>query len=261
VAGSLVFLLPFLWMVTTSLKTAKEALSFPPQFFPSSFEWGNYRDGWTALPFTTFLMNSILLAVLCVIGNLASCILPAYAFARLRAPGKTKLFACLLATMMVPAEVTLVPTFIMFSKLGLVNTYWPLILPQWFGAAFFIFLLRQFMATIPKDLDDAARIDGASHLRTLWSILLPQMKPAIAAVTIFSFVGSWNNLIGPLIYLRSQGYYTLPLGLTFFQGQYQTQYNQMMAVATLTLLPIIVLFFVAQKTFVRGVTLTGMGGR
>jgi len=154
-----------------------------------------------------------------------------------------------------------VPQFILFTKAHMVNTYWPLILPAWFGYAYFIFLLRQFFMTIPRELDEAARIDGASDLRILWSIILPLSKPAIAAVAVFAFIGNWNNLLGALIYLRSQDKFTLALALNLFHGQYLTQYNQMMAVSLVTILPIVVLFFLAQKAFIRGVTLTGMGGR
>lgn len=261
VAGAIVFVLPFLWMLTTSLKTARGVLTFPPEFLPTSFEWRNYVDGWTILPFGRYLLNTLLVTVLAVAGNLVSCVLPAYAFARLRARGRPIMFAAMLATMAIPAEVTLVPQFILFSELGMVNTYWPLILPAWFGSAFFIFMLRQFFLTIPRELDDAARIDGASDLRILWSILLPLSKPAVATVAVFAFIGSWNNLLGPLIYLRSQEKYTLAIGLNLFHGQYVTHYNQMMAVSILTLLPVVVLFFIAQKAFVRGITLTGMGGR
>jgi ABC-type glycerol-3-phosphate transport system permease component len=163
--------------------------------------------------------------------------------------------------MAIPAEVTLVPTFIMFSKLNMVNTYWPLFLPAWFGYAFFIFLLRQFFKSIPQEITDAASIDGAGHLRTLWSIFLPMSKPAIAAVAIFSFVGNWNNFLTPLIYLRTQNNFTLALGLSLFKGQYETQYNQMMAVGIISLLPILIVFFLAQRTFVEGVRLSGLGGR
>lgn len=259
--GVAVFILPFLWMLSTALKPNADVLAYPPDFIPSSFEWHNFTDAWNALPFNRFLVNTIIITAAAVAGNLVSCVLPAYAFARLRAPGRSAMFALMLATMMIPFEVTLVPTFVMFSKLGMVNTFWPLILPAWFGSAFFIFLLRQFFTTIPRELDDAARIDGAGHVRILWSILLPQIRPAIATVAVFSFIGSWNNLLGPLIYLRDQDKYTLALGLSLFQGTYATQYNQMMAVALITLLPIIVVFFLAQRTFISGITLTGMGGR
>ena len=192
---------------------------------------------------------------------MVSCILPAYAFARMEARGKKVAFALMLATMMIPFEVTLVPTFIAFSKLGMVNTFWPLILPAWFGYAYFIFLLRQFFMTIPREYDEAARIDGAGYFRTMWSVILPQAKPAIATIAIFAFVGNWNNLLAPIIYLRSQEKFTLALGLQLFQGQYQTYYNQMMAVALITLLPILIIFLLAQRTFIEGANISGLGGR
>jgi multiple sugar transport system permease protein len=257
ILGAIIFMLPFMWMLTTSLKPAKEVFTFPPQFFPSSFQWNNYVDGWLALPFTTFLINTSIITVANVIGNLISCALPAYAFARLQARGRTIMFVLMLATMMIPAEVTLVPTFLLFSKIGFVNTFWPLILPAWLGYPFSIFLLRQFFMGIPRELDDAARIEGASDLRILTSIILPLSKPALATVAIVAFVGNWNNLLTPLIYLRSNDKLTLALGLRLFQGQYITFFNQLMAVSILTILPIVVTFFFTQKYFIRGVTLTG----
>jgi multiple sugar transport system permease protein len=255
------FILPFLWMVSTSLKPQDEVFTYPPTFIPTSFEWENYRNGWSILDFNTFLKNSLIVTTANVVGNLVSCTLVAYGFARLRARGKNVLFVLLLATLMIPREVTIVPRFIFFSELGLVNTFWPLILPAWFGYPFFIFLLRQFFMTIPRDLDDAARIDGASHLRILVDIILPLSKPALAAVAIFAFIGNWTNVLDPLIYLRSTDKYTLALGLNLFRGPAFTQFNWLMAVSIITLVPVLFVFFVAQRTFVRGVTLTGMGGR
>lgn len=261
ILGAAAFLLPFLWMVSTALKQSDEVFTFPPTILPSSPQWHNFVDGWTVLPFNTFLLNTLIITVLAVVGNMVSCILPAYAFARMEARGKKIAFALMLATMMIPFEVTLVPTFIAFSKLGMVNTFWPLILPAWFGYAYFIFLLRQFFMTIPKEYDEAARIDGAGYFRTMWSVILPQAKPAIATIAIFAFVGNWNNLLAPIIYLRSQEKFTLALGLQLFQGQYQTYYNQMMAVALITLLPILIIFLLAQRTFIEGANISGLGGR
>jgi ABC-type glycerol-3-phosphate transport system permease component len=187
--------------------------------------------------------------------------LVAFGFARLRARGRDLLFLLLLATLMIPREVTIVPRFLLFSQLGLVNTLWPLILPAWFGYAFFIFLLRQFFMSIPRELDDAARIDGASSLRILVDIILPLSGPAIATVAIFAFIGNWTNLLDPLIYLRSTELYTLALGLNLFRGQNFTQFNLLMAVSIITLIPVLVVFFVSQRIFVQGVALSGMGGR
>ena len=259
--GSAVFALPFLWMVSTSLKPANEVFTFPPSFMPSSVQWKNYSDGWTALPFNTFLVNSVLVTGLNVTGNLLSCALVAFGFARLRARGRDVLFLLVLMTMMIPAEVTMVPRFILFKELGWINTLRPLIVPAWFGWPFFIFLLRQFFMGLPRELDEAAYMDGASILRVFWTITVPLSKPALGSVAIFAFIGNWNNFLDPLIYLRSQELYTLALGLNLFRGQYVTVVNQLMAVSIVALLPILVVFFFAQKIFVQGVTLSGMGGR
>jgi multiple sugar transport system permease protein len=255
------FLLPFLWMIATSLKQSQDVFAYPPSFLPNSFEWRNYIVGWNTLPFTTFLKNSLVVTLANVLGNLISCSLVAYGFARLRARGRDVLFVLLLATIMIPREVTIVPRFLLFQRVGLVNTLWPLILPAWFGYPFFIFLLRQFFLSIPQDLDEAARIDGASSLRILTSIILPLSKPALATVAVFAFIGNWTNVLDPLIYIRSQELYTLALGLNLFRGVNLIQFNLLMAVSILTLLPVLIVFFLAQRLFVQGVTLTGMGGR
>jgi ABC-type glycerol-3-phosphate transport system permease component len=258
---SWIFILPFIWMISTSLKQSQDVFTFPPRFLPTSFEWRNYVRGWTIMPFNTFLVNSLVVTIANVVGNLISCSIVAYGFARLRARGRDFLFLLVLATLMIPREVTIVPTFILFTKLGLVNTLWPLILPAWFGYPFFIFLLRQFFMSIPHDLDEAARIDGASSWKIFTNIILPLSKPALGTVAIFAFIGNWNNLLDPLIYLRSTEKFTLALALNLFRGQHLTQYNLLMAVSIIQLLPILVIFFLAQKFFVRGVALSGMGGR
>jgi multiple sugar transport system permease protein len=258
---SIPFLLPFGWMIATSLKKSEDVFTYPPSFFPNSFEWRNYISGWTVLPFNTFLKNSLIVTIANVIGNLISCSLVAYGFARLRGRGRDFLFLLLLATLMIPREVTIVPRFLLFQRVGLINTLWPLILPAWFGYPFFIFLLRQFFMSIPQDLDEAARIDGASSLRILTSIILPLSKPALATVAVFAFIGNWTNILDPLIYIRSQELYTLALGLNLFRGVNLIQFNWLMAASIITLLPVLVVFFVSQRLFVQGVTLTGMGGR
>jgi len=250
-----------MWMISTSLKQSKDVFTFPPSFLPNSFEWRNYIAGWTVLPFNTFLRNSLIVTCANVVGNLISCSLVAFGFARLRARGRDLLFLFLLATIMIPREVTIVPRFLLFKQVGLVNTLWPLILPAWFGYPFFIFLLRQFFMSIPHELDDAARIDGASSFGIFTNIILPLSKPALAAVAIFAFIGNWSNVLDPLIYIRSQDLYTLALGLNLFRGVNLTQFNLLMAVSIITLLPVLIVFFVAQKLFIQGVTLTGMGGR
>jgi len=255
------FMLPFLWMIATSLKKSQDVFTYPPSFLPNSFEWRNYIVGWNTLPFNTFLKNSLIVTLANVVGNLISCSLVAYGFARLRGRGRNLLFLLLLATLMIPREVTIVPRFLLFQRVGLVNTLWPLIVPAWFGYPFFIFLLRQFFMTIPQDLDEAARIDGASSLRILTSIILPLSTPALATVAVFAFIGNWTNVLDPLIYIRSQELYTLALGLNLFRGVNLIQFNLLMAVSIVTLLPVLIVFFLAQRLFVQGVTLTGMGGR
>jgi ABC-type glycerol-3-phosphate transport system permease component len=258
--GAAFFILPFLWMFSTSLKEPDQIFVYPPQWIPSPPRWENFSEGWVKyLPFTTFLINSLKISINAVIGNLVSCALPAYAFARLRARGKSLLFAAVLATMVLPTEVTIVPQYILFTNLGWNNTHWPLLVPPWLGWPFFIFLLRQFFLTIPKDLDDAARIDGASSGQILWHIILPLSKPALATVAIFAFIGNWNNYLAPLIYLRDEELLTLAIGLNQFRGQFgNIDYHLMMAVAVLVLIPVLIVFFIGQRWFVQGIALTGM---
>lgn len=258
--GSFCFLLPLLWMFSTSLKPDNEVFVFPPRFLPTSWDWQNYVLGWNALPFNTYLINTCIVTFSNVLGNLISCSLPAYAFARLRARGSNLLFMLVLATMMVPFQVTMIPTFILFSKLGWVNTFLPITVPAWFGWPFSIFLLRQFFMGLPRELDDAARIDGCSYFRIYWNIILPLSKPALATIAIFGFIGNWNNFLAPLIYINKQELYTLALGLNLFRGQYVTYYNQLMAVSLLALAPILIVFFFTQKQFIQGIALTGIKG-
>jgi multiple sugar transport system permease protein len=258
---AVLFMLPFMWMVSTSLKKSQDVFTYPPTFFPNSFEWRNYIVGWNTLPFNTFLRNSLIVTLANVVGNLISCSLVAYGFARLRARGRDVLFLLLLATLMIPREVTIVPRFLLFKEVGIINTLWPLIIPAWFGYPFFIFLLRQFFMSIPQELDEAARMDGASSFRILRSIILPLSKPALATVAVFAFIGNWTNVLDPLIYIRSQDLYTLALGLNLFRGVNLIQFNLLMAVSIVTLLPVLIVFFLSQRLFVQGVTLTGMGGR
>lgn len=262
IGGSIVFLIPLVWMISTSLRPESEVYSYPPKILPDYFLWKNYIKGWNVLPFGTFLQNTLIITISNVIGNLLSCSLVAFGFARLRARGSNLLFMLLLSTMMLPYEVTMIPQFILFTQvLHWGNTFWPLTVPAWLGWPFGIFLLRQFFMTIPFDLDDAAKIDGAGTLRIYWQIMLPLSKPGLAAIAIFAFMGNWNNFLAPLIYLRDMENYTLALGLRMFQGQYAI-HNQhyLMAVSVITILPIIVMFFFAQKQFIQGIALTGIKG-
>lgn len=262
IPGAILLTLPFLWMLSTALKVPKQVFAYPPILIPNPVRWENFIEGWTKfVPFNLYLRNSLIITGGNILGNLFSCSLAAYGFARLRARGKEVLFILVLATMMIPMWVTLIPQYVLFSYLRWTNTFAPLMVPAWFGWPFFIFLLRQFFMTIPRDLDDAARIDGCSTFGILGRILLPLTKPALATVTVFAFIGNWNNFMGPLIYLRDQDKYTLAVGLQRFQGvQGNVQYHYMMAVAVLTVLPIIIIFFLAQQYFVRGIVMSGIKG-
>jgi multiple sugar transport system permease protein len=260
--GAFIFLFPLLWMLSTALKVPKQIFVFPPQWIPDPVMWSNFSEGWSAhLPFNLFLRNSLMITVNNIIGNLVSCCLAAYGFARLRAPGKDFFFMMVLGTMLLPTEVTIIPQYVLFAKLGWSDSWLPLMVPPWFGWPFFIFLLRQFFMNIPHELDEAARLDGASSWRILWSIILPLSKPALASVVIFAFIGNWNNFLAPLIYIRSLEKQVLAVGLNMFRGQYgQTDFHYMMAVSLIVLLPVLVVFFIGQRLFVQGIALTGIKG-
>ena len=255
---SLLVLLPLAFQVSTSLKSAGEVFIFPPAWIPDPVRWENYAEAVTAIPFFTYLGNTVFVTVMSIIGKVLSVTLVAFAFSRLEWWGRDTLFVVMLATLMLPPHVTLIPQFILFKQLGWINTFLPLIVPEWFGGPFLTFLVRQFFMTIPRDLDDAARIDGCSSLGVFWRIILPLSKPAILMVVIMVFNGTWNEFLHPLIYLQSQDKFTLALGLRFFQGEASTSWNLLMAAALLTMLPVITLFFVAQKYFLQGIVFTGV---
>ncbi|HLH72234.1 MAG TPA: carbohydrate ABC transporter permease, partial [Chloroflexota bacterium] len=220
VAFALVFILPFYWTITTSLKSADEIYIFPPEWLPPVPRWVNYVEVWSVVPYARFVENTLVVAVLGVIGQVGTATLVAYGFARFRFPGRDLLFLITLGTLILPAEVLLVPTFLLFKYLGWLNTLAPLIVPHWFGGgAFFIFLLRQFFLTLPRDFDDAAKVDGAGPLRILWSVLGPLSKPALATAAILSFLARWNEFLQPVIYLNSPDRFTLAVGITYFQEQ------------------------------------------
>jgi multiple sugar transport system permease protein len=258
VAG--LFLLPLFWMISSSLKPDYQVLESPPRWLPDPVRWANYPEALTYVPFGRYALNTLFIAVMTIIGHALSCTLVAYAFARLRAPGKDALFVILLATMMLPYPVTMVPIYVGFNWLGWVNSFKPLIVPAFFGSAFYIFLLRQFFLTLPPELEDAARVDGASTLQILWYIILPISRPAIATVAIFTFQASWNDFLAPLIYLHDQSKYTISLGLNFFRSSYDVRWGYLMAASLVTMLPVIVIFFLAQKQFIKGITVTGLKG-
>jgi multiple sugar transport system permease protein len=266
IAFSCVFIFPFLWLVSTAIKPIEETMRMPPVWIPSTFEWDNF---WKAInygseklgypPFLIYARNTITLCILAVAGTVFSSAVVAYSFARLRWPGRDIFFAVTLATMMIPFPVLMVPTFALFRELGWTGTFRPLWIPAWFGSAFNIFLLRQFFRTIPFELSEAAKIDGASEWRIFRDVVLPLSKPALSVVALFAFMGTWNDFLGPLIYLIDQHTFTLALGLQFYQSQHGgTPWNLLMAATTIVILPVLVLFFFAQKTFIQGIAITGL---
>ena len=265
IALATLMVLPLVWTASTSLKSPGDAYAFPPEWLPSwPFYWENYTRGFSQLPFGVFYRNTVFLTVAATVGATVSSALVGYAFARYRAPGSNVVFTILLATMMIPFQVTMIPQFILFKNLGWVNTFLPLIVPYWLGGgAFYIFLLRQFLRTIPTDFDNAARIDGANDLQIFRHVVLPLAKPALATVAIFNFVHHWNDFLGPLIYLTDDALYTVSLGLRYMQASGQSGISDvttLMAMSLVATLPTIVLFFFAQKQFIQGIVTTGLKG-
>jgi ABC-type glycerol-3-phosphate transport system permease component len=256
-AVAVLFLAPALWMISSSLKPDFEIFATPPTLWPISPRWENYVEALTSLPFGRFAINTMIIATGSIIGHLLSCSIVAYGFARLQAPGKGFFFILMLSTLMLPYPVTMVPLFIIFSKLGLINSFAPLILPAFFGNAFYIFLLRQSFKQIPLDLEDAARMDGAGTFHVLLNVILPLSRPALATVAIFTFQAAWNDFLGPLIFLHNQSLYTLQLGLSLFRGAYNVQWAYLMAASLVVTLPVIAIFFIAQRSFIEGVGFTG----
>jgi len=258
IIASFFFIIPFIWMVSTSLKPLTQVFTYPPEWIPNPFQWKNYLDAMEYIPFFTYLNNTVIITLVSTLGVVISCPLVAYSFAKLEWKGRNVFFFITIAVMMIPGQVTMIPLFLIFNKLGWVGTPLPLIVPAFFGVPFYIFLLRQFFLGLPDDLRDAAKIDGAGEFRIYWQILLPLAKPAVLAVGLFQFMGSWTDFIGPLLYLTNETQYTLSLGLQQFQTQMGTEWGLMMAVSTMMTLPIIILFFFLQKTFIQGITFSGI---
>lgn len=262
-AGASILLAPFFWMVSSSLKDLQDVFAYPPVWFPSPAKWRNYIDAWKAVPFGRYLLNTAFVTTLGMAAEVASSTLVAYGFARFSFPGRNALFVVLLSTMMLPYHVTLIPTYMIWRNLKLLDTFDPLVLPAWTAwGPFYVFLLRQFFLGVPRDLEEAARIDGASVLQTFVHVMLPQIKPAMLAVAVFAFRGYWNNFLGPLIYLNSMGRYTLTLGMYLFMGGVNEapQWHWLMAMSTLLALPMLAVFFLAQRYFIEGISLTGLKG-
>jgi multiple sugar transport system permease protein len=255
---SLLFLTPLVWMVLTSLKPETQLVSNPHAVLPETWEFDNYRQAVESMPYLRYLRNSLLLCFGSVLGTLISCSLAAYAFARLEWRGRSAMFALLIATMLLPWQVTMIPRFLLIRELGLYNTLAALIVPTFFGTPFYIFLLRQFFQAIPSELADAARLDGCSEFGIFWRIVVPLSRPALATVALFQFIAAWNDFNGPLLYLSDPDQFPLAYGLERFVSSYSSQTNLLMAAAVLFTLPIVILFFFTQRTFLRGIATTGL---
>lgn len=262
VFGALIIALPFFWMITTSLKKAGDVYLYPPEWIPSPPQWSNYREVFDVVPMGRIVLNTTIIVAGVLLGTLFSCSFAAYGFARLRAPGRNFIFLIVLATMMLPATVTLVPTYIFFNKIGWIDSFKPLILPAWFGSPFFIFLLRQFYLGLPRELEESARLDGASNYRIWWSIMLPLSKPALATVAVFTFIGTYNDFFGPLIYLSSESKRTIAVSLAYFNGSPRAgpQMHLVMAMTLLAIVPSVLVFIFAQRVFVRGIVTGAVKG-
>ena len=264
VIGGFIFAVPFLWLLSSSLKEPSNIWLFPPQWIPDPFRLENYTEALTEAPFFRYTLNSLSIVLLNLVGTIFTTSLAAYGFARMRFKGRDLMFGILLATIMLPWAVTMIPKYLIFRSLGWLDSFLPLFVPSWFAAGpscvFYIFLLRQFFRTIPRDFTDAARIDGASEFGIYWRVMLPLIRPALTVVAIFTFLYHWNDFMGPLIYLTSPENYTISVGLAAFKGLYATDWHYLMAASTVATLPIILLFFAAQRYFIQGVVLSGLKG-
>jgi len=259
-ALAFVFMIPLLWMLSTSLKERWEIMAWPPQWVPTDPQWQNYIEAFTRYPMGRFMLNSALLVVINVIGELLAVPLVAYGFARLRFPGKRGLFILVIATMMIPRHAMLIPLFTIYQRLGWIDTYLPLTVSAFFGGPFFIFLLVQYMRTLPRDLDDAARIDGAGTWTILYRVLLPLCKPPLAIIVVYTFWGTWNDFLHPLIFLNSFETYPVQVGLAMFRGRYSVEWHLFMAATLVSILPILVLYFFVQKQLIGGIASVGLKG-
>jgi multiple sugar transport system permease protein len=258
IALSLLFLLPLYWMIASALKSNEELGAFPPTLFPHELHWDNFAAAMQIMPFLTFFRNTLVITALTVVFAVVSNFVVAYGFACLRWPGRDKVFYVVLATLFVPFPISLIPLFDLYANLGWVNTFLPLVVPHLFGSAFYVFLLRQFLLQFPRDILEAASIDGAGPWRTMWTVVLPAARPALATVAIFSGVAAWNDFLGPLIYLQDQSVQTLSIGLQAYRLREATedvQFNVLMAASLMIVIPLIVLFFLFQRHFLRGITL------
>lgn len=260
-AGAILMLFPFLWTVSTSLKLPGSALSWPPTFLPDTFHWQNYVRVWSIVPFLTYFTNTTIITVVSVIGSVLSSSLIGFAFARLRFPGREPLFILCLSSMMLPFVVLMIPRYILFRNFGWIDSFLPLIVPEWFGVAVYIFFARQFFRGLPIEYDEAARLDGANSWWIWAKIILPMSKPLLATIAILTFRSAWNDFMAPLIYLHSDENLTLALGLVKFRGYYRTEWSLMMAGATIMTMPVVLIFFFFQRYFLEGLNFSGLSGR
>jgi ABC-type glycerol-3-phosphate transport system permease component len=267
IVAGILFMIPFVWTILSSLKTSGELFLYPPTWFPAVPQWQNYPEVFNLVPFGLWTTNTLIVALISTFGAVLSAAIVGYAFARFRFPGRDLLFMITLSTMMLPVEVTLIPLYLLFSKIGWLDSFKPLIVPSFFGGgAFLIFLMRQFIMTIPKDLDEAARIDGAGYLRIFFQIIMPLSVPALATAAILTFMGHWNDFLQPFIFLNDKNKYTLAIGIKYFQevagniDSMEHRENLLMATSVMMTAPIILLFFLAQRYFVRGIVMSGIKG-
>lgn len=259
-SGAVAVCIPFVWMVSTSLKNLGQVFLFPPQWIPQPFVWRNYYDALTVVPYGRFFLNTVIITGISIVGIMLSSSLAAYSFSRLRWRGREAVFLIVLATMMLPSQVTLIPQFIIFRNLKWIDTFLPLIVPVMFGTAYQVFLLRQFFMTIPLEMDEAARMDGCSILGIYWRIILPLSKPALMTGALFAFRFRWDQFLEPLIFLNSPRNFTIALGLRLFQDQNLTNWNLLMAASCVSMLPVLLMFFFGQKYFIQGVVISGVKG-
>jgi ABC-type glycerol-3-phosphate transport system permease component len=258
--GAAAVTIPFIWMLSTSLKNLGQVFLFPPQWIPDPFVWRNYYDALTVVPYLRFFMNTVIVTAISIVGIMLSSSLAAYSFSRLRWRGRDAVFLIVLATMMLPTQVTLIPQFIIFRNLKWIDTFLPLIVPVMFGTAYQVFLLRQFFMTIPLEMDEAARMDGCSILGIYWRIILPLSKPALMTGALFAFRFRWDQFLEPLIFLNTPRNFTIALGLRLFQDQNLTNWNLLMAASCVSMLPVLLTFFFGQKYFIQGVVISGVKG-
>ncbi len=257
---SLIYIIPLIWMLSTSLKVYTQVFVYPPVWIPNPIVWENYHEALTKIDYLGYTINTLIISLSCMVGAMISCSMVAFSLTKIDWFGKKIIFPIVLATMMLPYQVTMIPVYIIWRKMGLTGTYWPLIIPSFLGGSYYVFLLRQFAMTVPNSLFEAATIDGANPGKQYLTIMLPLIRPAITTVGVFTFLGNWSDFLGPLIYINRAKDYTLTLGLYAFVNEHSVDWHLMMAASMVFVIPVIIIFFFAQKQFIEGITLTGIKG-